>query len=150
MGTLGFEVETQSNTTLSRSGRRSRDESEVAVAGRGGKVRRRLSDATAAVQLGVPYAQASRPQQEQPGHGYAVYDDSRMVETTRAYARPHSAKLLRASRNRGRPTSASSARCSNNMNRTCYSGIKDMDILLEICKDQGRAGSLDPADFDSR
>ncbi len=32
----------------------------------------------------------------------------------------------------------------------CGSANKDMDVLMEICRDQGRADSLNPADFDSR
>lgn len=155
MGTLGFEVERQSNTTPSRSSgsRRRRTERRipVVVAESGGKVQRRLSDASAAAKLGVPYAQASHPQQEQQGQGYTVSDERRMADTREYARRPHSAKLLRPSQNRGRPTSASSVRYgSDNSSRPCYSGNKDMDVLLEICRDQGRAGSLDPSDFDSR
>lgn len=155
MGTLGFEVERHSNTTPSRSSgsrRRSERRIQVVVAGRGGKVQRHLSDAPAVVQLGVPYAQASRPQQEQQGQGYTVSDERRMANTREYARRPHSAKSLRPSQNRGRPTSASSVRySSDNANRPYYnSGNKDMDILLEICRDQGRVGSLDPSDFDSR
>lgn len=149
MGTLGFEVERQFNKKTRTSGsRRHHDERGASVvAERGGKVRRRLSDTTAR----VLYAQASHSQQEQQGHGYGVSDDSRMADTRQYARRPHSAKLLRpSSRNLGRPTSASSARCSENTNRAYFSGNKDMDVLLEICRDQGRAGSLDPADFDSR
>lgn len=150
MGTLGFEVERQSNTASTRpaGSRRYRNE-RVPVPERGGKVRRRLSDATAAVQVGVPFAQASCPRQEQQGHEYVVFNDSRMADNR--VRRPYNANLLRpSSRNRGRPASASSAQCGDNTNRAYNSGNRDMDVLLEICRDQGRAASLDPADFDSR
>lgn len=67
------------------------------------------------------------------------------------YARPGSAKLRATSNGRGgvgrraRPASASStARSLDNIKSS------EMDILLEICKDQGRGFSLDPSKFDSR
>lgn len=67
------------------------------------------------------------------------------------YARPGSAKRRATSNGRGgvgrraRPVSASSAaRSLDNIKSS------EMDILLEICKDQGRGFSLDPSNFDSR
>lgn len=77
----------------------------------------------------------------------------------RKRARPASATSRASSINssRVRPASASSARRpANIVNETRTSSIngrksnKDMDVLLEICRDQGRGFSLDPADFDSR
>lgn len=55
-----------------------------------------------------------------------------------------------------RPASASLARHPVSVNDTRMSSVKgrksnkDMDVLLEICRDQGRGFSMDPADFDSR
>lgn len=67
------------------------------------------------------------------------------------YAHPRSTKLRATSNGRGglgrgaRPASVSStARSLDNIKSS------EMDILLEICKDQGREFSLDPSKFDSR
>lgn len=140
MGSLGFEV------AASAADRRCGSERPRRL----GKARRYLSQEKVAVQIGVPDPQLLCRRQGQQEHGYALYGESRMVD---AKARPQSAKLFRdSSRNRGRPTSASSARCpvsSSNVNGG-YGANKDMEVLLEICRDQGRTGSLNPADFDSR
>lgn len=144
MESLGFGVE------ASAAARRCSEERAVAAPTRGGKGRRRLSQEKVAVQIGVPDPQVLRRRREQGEHGRALYGDSRMVDIR---TRPQSAKLFRdSSRNRGRPTSASSARCpvsSGNVSGGCGAN-KDMEVLLEICRDQGRTGSLNPADFDSR
>lgn len=140
MESLGFEVEPSAACS---------DEREVAAPRRGGKARRRLSQAKVAIQVRVPDPQVLRRRQGQQEHECALYGDSRMID---ARARPHSAKLFRASsRHRGRPTSAPSARCPSggSNNRGCGTS-RDMEVLLEICRDQGRADSLNPADFDSR
>ena len=147
MGSLGFEVERQKHTPPSRAAGTCRDARQIAPPGRGGKARRRLSESKAAVKVGVPYPQALRLGLQQ-GRQEHVYGE-RMVDTN-GYTRPQSAKPFRASRNRGRPMSASSARCPRGHMNGSGSANKDMDILMEICRDQGRAGSLNPADFDSR
>lgn len=143
MESLGFEVKASATA-------RGSEERGVPASRRPGKGRRRLSQQEKiAVQIGVPDPQVLH-RGEQEEHGRMLYGDRRMVDTR---ARPHSAKLLRASsRNRGRPTSASSAQCpvgSSNINGG-YGANRDIDVLLEICRDQGRTGSLNPADFDSR
>lgn len=145
MESLGFEVEA---SAAARGWSAERAESGSR---RGGKGRRRLSQEKVAVQIGVPDPQAlGRGQEEREERGFALYGAGRMADTR---TRPHSAKLFRASsRCRGRPTSASSARCPvgrGNANGG-FGANKDMEVLLEICRDQGRTGSLDPADFDSR
>lgn len=145
MRSLGFEVE------ASAAARRCSGERVVEAPRRGGgKARRHLNQDKVAVQIGVPDPQVLRRRKGQQEYGSELYSDSRMTDTR---ARPHSAKLFRApSRNRGRPTSASSARCpvgSSNVNGGCGAN-KDMEVLLEICRDQGRTGSLNPAGFDSR
>lgn len=143
MGSLGFEVEGQRRTQAART---CRGERKIATPGRARKARRRLSEPKAAVTVGVPYPQTFHLHQEKQE---IVYDDSRMVDTNRQ-PRPQSATLFRASRNHGRPTSASSARHHRGNTNGSSSANKDMDVLMEICRDQGRADSLNPADFDSR
>lgn len=148
MGSLGFEVESQSCLSGNRGSAGERDR----------KARRRRSGggAIAAIQVGVPYPHALRPrqiqqqQQQQQQQGRRAADDSMVAGRC---LRPQRADLSRVPRSRRRPASASSVRYlanKSNMNDG-YSGVnKDMDVLLKICRDQGRANSLNPADFDSR
>ncbi|CAM9380944.1 unnamed protein product, partial [Ectocarpus sp. 8 AP-2014] len=152
MGSLGFQVESQSGLSENRGSAGERDR----------KPRRRRSGggAIAAVQVGVPYPHALRPrqiqqqqqqQQQRQQQGRRAADDSSFM-VGGGFLRPQRADLSRVPRSRRRPASASSVRYlanKSNMNDG-YSGVnKDMDILLKICRDQGRANSLNPADFDS-
>ena len=73
----------------------------------------------------------------------------------RKRARPASAtSRATIGSSRVRPASASSARRPSNgvrpVNDPARKKSKEMDVLLEICRDKGRGFSLDPADFDSR
>jgi len=145
MGSLGFGVEVQRTAPPSSAAQTCEGERQIATPGRAGKARRRLSESKVAVKVGVPYPQSLHLRQ---GNQEVVYDESRMVDNNRQ-TRPQSAKLFRTSRSRGRPTSASSARYPRHKN--CGgTANKDMDILMEICRDQGRPDSVNPADFDSR
>ncbi|CAM9860676.1 unnamed protein product [Ectocarpus sp. 4 AP-2014] len=151
MGSLGFEVENQSCLSDNRGSAGERDR----------KARRRRSGAgaiSAVQQVGVPYPYALRPrqiqqqrQQQQQQQGRRAADDSSCM-VGGGCLRPQRADLPRVPHSRRRPVSASSVRYlanKSNMNDG-YSGVnKDMDVLLKICRDQGRANSLNPADFDS-
>lgn len=108
----------------------------------------------------VEYPQNARRLQQQPltqqqehyetgGRRSSSTHDRRVGEK---YARPGGMNLRATSNNRSsgrggvtgggaRPATASSAR---SIKRT------EIDVLMEICRDQGRGFSLDPADFDSR
>lgn len=70
------------------------------------------------------------------------------------YYRPNSAKSRASDNSRGRLSSASSNRRSHydctNIGGAGSGNSKDMEVMLEICRSQGRGSSLNPADFDSR
>ncbi|CAM9358482.1 unnamed protein product [Ectocarpus fasciculatus] len=147
MGSLGFEIESRSRFSGNRGSVGERDR----------KARRRRSgDAIAAVQVGVPYPQALRPrqmqQQRRQQQGRRAADDGSCCTVGGGCVRPQRAELSRAPSSRRRPASASSVRYlanKSNMNHGNSGTNKDMDVLLKICRDQGRANSLNPADFDS-
>ena len=129
-----------------------------------------INRGAAMMTMNSPWEQQQQQQQQHPStteQNPVGYIDSSSSRTRsggggivhRKRARPASATARAPSTNnsRERPASASSARRPVNIvNETRTSSIngrksnKDMDVLLEICRDQGQGFSLDPADFDSR